>query len=87
MTTEQDEAAKRRTAIVNERAKLLANALDRASTVCVTVGILAPVAASLYGVGASLVPTLAQVVSGAVAWLMAAITLHIMARLALGSLK
>lgn len=32
----------------NERVKLLANALDRASTACVTVGVLGPIAAVLY---------------------------------------
>lgn len=34
-----------------ERTKLLANSLDRASTACLTVGILAPFAAALYNVG------------------------------------
>jgi hypothetical protein len=33
----------------NERTKLLANALDRASTACFTVGILTPTAGFLYG--------------------------------------
>jgi hypothetical protein len=32
----------------NERTKLLANALDRASTASLTVGVLAPIAAALY---------------------------------------
>ena len=32
-------------AIANERTKLLANALDRASTACFTVGVAAPFAA------------------------------------------
>ncbi|HLG82435.1 MAG TPA: hypothetical protein VKY22_15575 [Bradyrhizobium sp.] len=31
-----------------EQIKLRANALDRASTACLTVGVLAPFAASLY---------------------------------------
>jgi uncharacterized membrane protein len=35
--------------VENERTKLLANALDRASTACVTVGLLAPIAAVIYG--------------------------------------
>lgn len=35
--------------IQNERTKLTANALDRASTACLTVGALGPAAASLYG--------------------------------------
>ena len=33
--------------IENERTKLLANALDRASTACLAVGILAPLAAAM----------------------------------------
>lgn len=35
----------------NERIKLTANALDRASTACFTVGVLGPTVASLYGIG------------------------------------
>ena len=35
--------------IVNERTKLAANALDRASTVCLAVGMLAPLATLLQG--------------------------------------
>jgi hypothetical protein len=35
----------------NERTKLFANALDRASTACFTVGVLSPIVAALYGVG------------------------------------
>jgi hypothetical protein len=37
--------------IDNERTKLLANALDRASTACLTVGVVAPFAAALYNFG------------------------------------
>jgi hypothetical protein len=37
--------------IDNERTKLLANAPDRASTACFTVGIATPVAGYLYNVG------------------------------------
>lgn len=36
--------------IDNERTKLLANALDRASTACFTVGVATPLAGYLYGV-------------------------------------
>jgi hypothetical protein len=35
--------------IDNERTKLLANALDRASTACLTVGIITPLAGYIYG--------------------------------------
>jgi hypothetical protein len=41
--------------IDNERTKLLANALDRASTACFTVGILTPAAGYLYNIGNSAV--------------------------------
>jgi hypothetical protein len=36
--------------IDNERTNLLANALDRASTACFTVGVATPMAGYLYGV-------------------------------------
>jgi hypothetical protein len=38
----------------NERTKLPANALDRASTACGTVGVLTPVSSILYGWGRNL---------------------------------
>jgi len=37
------------TLIWNERTKLLANAIDRTSTACLTVGIAAPIAEFFYG--------------------------------------
>ncbi|WP_375455906.1 hypothetical protein [uncultured Methylobacterium sp.] len=75
-------------AIANERAKLLANALDRASTACVTVGILGPTAAALYGLGAALPGRDGAFYTGtAIFWLLAALLLHLMARQALGTLK
>jgi hypothetical protein len=33
----------------NERLKLLANAFDRASTACFTIGVVTPVAGLIYG--------------------------------------
>jgi multisubunit Na+/H+ antiporter MnhG subunit len=71
--------------IDNERTKLLANALDRASTACLTVGVLAPVAAVLYNVSGT--QTAAWVfVLGAVIWLLAAVALHLIARVVLKGL-
>lgn len=71
----------------NERTKLTANALDRASTACLTVGVFGPIVASLYGVGATATGahgiTLAV---GSVFWLAAAGALHWMARRTLGRL-
>ncbi len=40
--------------IWNERIKLLATAVDRLSTVCLTVGVAAPISAFIYGSGISL---------------------------------
>lgn len=39
------------TQVRNEQETLLANALDRASTACFTVGIATPVAGHLYNIG------------------------------------
>jgi hypothetical protein len=59
----------------NERTKLLANALDRASSACLTVGFLAPVAAAYYGPLGSM-PQAGVLISGCAAWIVAALTLH-----------
>jgi hypothetical protein len=75
------------TAVHNERTKLLANALDRASTVCLTVGIATPVAGYLYNIGglrAALSPL--ALAAGMGAWLLCAVLLHLMARRVLGRL-
>lgn len=72
--------------IENERTKLLANALDRTSTACVTVGLLAPVAAVLYGATATTMEPLAFALGGPI-WLSAAGVLHLVARRTLGRLK
>ncbi|MDR6954139.1 hypothetical protein J2X65_003507 [Ancylobacter sp. 3268] len=69
----------------NERTKLTANALDRASTACLTVGVLGPGAAALYGVGGASAG--GWIVAGALLWLSAAAVLHSMARRTLGSLR
>lgn len=70
--------------IHNERTKLLANAFDRASTACLTVGILAPIAAAIY-TPVGIAPVLGVVVSCA-GWLAAAIALHLLARRVLGQM-
>lgn len=71
--------------IHNERTKLLANALDRASTASFTVGVLVPiVAASVglpgYGFGAPLAAL-------SLSWFLAALVLHWIARRVLGRLR
>jgi hypothetical protein len=59
--------------IHNERTKLLASAFDRASTACLTVGILAPGAAALYS--ATDLPAALLIIGGLI-WLTPAIALH-----------
>jgi len=54
--------------ILNETLKLQANALDRASTACLTVGVLAPVAAATYNLSATRMD-ISVFVIGAVIWL------------------
>lgn len=65
--------------IHNETLKLQANALDRASTACLTVGVLAPIAAVLYNVQSSQTPPWVFIL-GAAIWLFAAVALHLAAR-------
>jgi ABC-type Co2+ transport system permease subunit len=74
--------------IHNERTKLLANALDRASTTCFTVGIVTPAAGYLYNVSGFRAATgIAVLVAGLIGWFVAAVLLHLAARRVLGSLK
>lgn len=75
-------------AIANERTKLLANALDRASTASIAVGVIAPLAAWMTNTG-GLQETVALLVlgAGAFGWLLAAVILHLVARAVLGRLQ
>ncbi len=66
-----------------EQTKLLANAFDRASTACVTVGVVTPVAAMLYGIGNVGTQFGFAVVGYFLGWLMIAVFLHYLARLTL----
>lgn len=74
--------------IRNEQTKLLANALDRASTACFTVGIVTPIAGFLYNIGnfRGLVPVPALAL-GLVGWILGAIALHLLARRVLKGLQ
>lgn len=74
--------------IDNEKTKLLANALDRASTACFTVGVATPLAGWIYdftGLRTTL-PwwSLGLSVAG---WIAAAVALHVFARRMLGNLR
>jgi hypothetical protein len=72
--------------IDNERTKLFANALDRASTACLTVGVFAPIAAAIY-TSTGTVPATATFVIGAVCWIFASVVLHLSARYVLRRLQ
>jgi hypothetical protein len=66
-----------------EQTKLIANAFDRASTACITVGVVTPIAAMLYGIGSVALKFGLAVVGYLSGWLMLALFLHYLARLAL----
>ena len=72
--------------IENERTKLLANALDRASTASLALGVFAPMAAAFYGTGAGSDVSALTLVLGAAIWLAASVALHLAARRMLGNL-
>jgi hypothetical protein len=70
----------------NERIKLLANAFDRGSTACFSVGVIAPLAAVVYSNGTfGLTPFFFAVATAS--WLLAAVALHLVAREILGGLR
>ena len=70
--------------VSDERTKLLANALDRASTACFTVGIATPIAGYVYDVsGFRSTIGLSALALGMVGWLIAAVALHLIVRLIL----
>jgi hypothetical protein len=69
----------------NERAKLIANALDRASTACLATGVIVPAGAAMLGLNSSVdVGTLMVAV---VCWLVAAAVLHFEAQRVLRRLR
>jgi len=75
-------------AIANERTRLLANALDRASTACFTVGVATPLAGWIYDIGGLRTTLSPQALAvGILGWILAAASLHLLARRVLGSLR
>jgi hypothetical protein len=70
----------------NEKAKLLANALDRASTACLAIRVLGPLAAAFYSVSGFATGFWPFVV-GALAWLIATFALHIEAQRVIGTMR
>jgi hypothetical protein len=74
--------------IANERTKLLANALDRASTACFTVGAATPLAGWIYDIGGLRTSLSVEGLGlGLLGWISAAFLLHLGARVVLGRLR
>lgn len=74
--------------IRNEQTKLLANALDRASTACFTVGIATPIAGYLYNIGNFRgAVSYGALLGGLSGWLFIALFLHYLARRILRGLQ
>lgn len=71
--------------IKNERTKLLANALDRASTACIAVGLIAPTVTTMNTGNPLHLSWIALMSSGS--WILAAIALHLGERHVLGRLQ
>ncbi len=71
-----------------EKTKLIANAFDRASTACFTVGIATPLAGYVYNVsGFRSSLGVAELLGGMAGWLIVAISLHLLARSALNRIQ
>jgi hypothetical protein len=68
----------------NERAKLVANALDRASTACFTTGVLAPTVAVMLGQSTVALDYLCAAVGF---WSVPGLIFHVEARRAITTLK
>jgi hypothetical protein len=74
--------------IRNEHIKLTANALDRASTACFTVGIATPAAGLLYNIGGfRTTVSLLSLAAGLGGWLLVAFGLHYLAHRMLRKLQ
>ncbi|WP_117191904.1 hypothetical protein [Rhizobium terrae] len=63
-----------------EQTKLLANALDRASTACVTVGVVTPLAGYVYNVPGFNAISGDRAILYFACWLSGAVLLHYLAR-------
>lgn len=72
--------------IRNEEIKLFAGALDRASTACLSLGVLGPLAAAFYSV-VGFNTGFWPFVIGAICWLLATFALHIEARRVIRGLR
>jgi uncharacterized membrane protein YdjX (TVP38/TMEM64 family) len=72
--------------IHNERTKLTANWLDRAGTAAVTIGVIAPIAAAVFGYGNPPFST-GRLAIGVAFWFLTGVALHLIARLLLKRLQ
>lgn len=69
-----------------EQTKLFANALDRASTACLAIGVLTPMGALFFGQPPGIRTPLPPIRLGIVTWLVCAWILHMAAQRALREL-
>jgi hypothetical protein len=72
--------------IHNERAKLVASAFDRVSTMCIAMGVFAPLTTLMLSQNQNNVP-LDQLLAAFGFWIFAAVIFHVEARLAIETLK
>jgi len=72
--------------IHNERTKLTANWLDRASTASITLGVVAPLAAAVFGYP-NLPVSARNLLIGVVFWFLTGLGLHFLGRHILGRLR
>jgi hypothetical protein len=70
----------------NERTKLRANWLDRAGTAALTVGVLAPLASTLFGLSPTALPR-STLLLGIAIWFVAGVGLHMAGWFVLRNLK
>lgn len=73
--------------VFNERLKLTAMTLNTAASSSLTVGVLAPLAASFYDFGGSRLVPVTTLIFGTALWICGVVALHIMARMVLGALR
>jgi hypothetical protein len=73
--------------IKNERVKLTATWLNTLAAATIVTGVLAPIAAFVFGLPASGAVSVRSFLFAAVAWLLSGIILHWVARYMLGSLE
>ncbi len=71
--------------IENERMKLLATALNNLGVATIVTGVVAPIAANLYGHGAISSDTTAILIG--IVWLFTGVGLHLVAQTVLGGMR